>query len=86
MHRDDGREAQGTDVTYSPEKYGARIAGALLYLNDDFEGGELKYFLGPQFKPVPGLLVVHDGEAVHGVNPVISGTRYTIGAFYVSRP
>jgi predicted 2-oxoglutarate/Fe(II)-dependent dioxygenase YbiX len=63
---------------------GVVFAGAILYLNDEFDGGDLRYFQGPQFKPVPGLLIVHNGEAVHGVTPITGGTRYTIGAFYIA--
>jgi hypothetical protein len=53
----------------------------VLYLNDDFEGGE---FLFPdlhiQVKPKPGLLVAFpsDQNYLHGVNPVTSGERYSI--------
>jgi hypothetical protein len=84
MHRDDGRMAPGVDLPYEVRLFGGRIAGAILYLNDEFDGGDLRYFQGPQFKPVPGLLIVHNGEAVHGVTPITGGTRYTIGAFYIA--
>jgi hypothetical protein len=84
LHRDDGRVAPGTEEDYDLRCFGARVVGATLYLNEDFGGGELKYYQGPTIKPVTGLLVVHNGEAVHGVNPVTAGTRYTIGAFYVA--
>jgi 2-oxoglutarate-Fe(II)-dependent oxygenase superfamily protein len=83
LHRDDGRPGPGTEIEYSREMFGARIVGTILYLNEDFNGGKLKYYRGPKFKPVPGLLVIHNGEAVHGVTRVTGGTRYTIGSFYV---
>jgi hypothetical protein len=51
----------------------------LIYLNDDYEGGEI-YFPehGISIKPEAGDLVCFpDNENyVHGVMPVISGTRY----------
>jgi hypothetical protein len=45
---------------------------------------ELEYYEGPLIRPVTGLLVVHDGEAVHGVRSVSGGTRYTIGTFFIA--
>jgi len=53
----------------------------VLYLNDDFEGGELIFpDLHIQVKPKPGLLVAFpsDQNYVHGVNPVKSGERFSI--------
>ena len=58
-----------------------RDLSIVLFLNDDFEGGE---FLFPNFhiqiKPEPGLLVCFpsDHNYIHGVAPVKSGTRYSI--------
>jgi hypothetical protein len=58
-----------------------RDLSLVLYLNDDFEGGE---FLFPdlhiQVKPKPGLLVCFpsDQNYLHGVAPVKEGTRYSI--------
>lgn len=58
--------------------------GLVLYLNDDYEGGEIYY---PKFniaiKPEAGSLVIHPGtiQYSHGVSPVISGTRYATTAF-----
>ena len=53
----------------------------VLFLNDDFEGGEFVFpDLHIQVKPKPGLLVVFpsDQNYMHGVNPVTSGERYSI--------
>ena len=59
---------------------------SLLYLNDDYEGGEI-YF--PQhgyfeYKPKPGSIVFLEGsiDYMHGVKPVPQGTRYTITNFW----
>ena len=50
----------------------------IIYLNDDYEGGEISY---PEYKidykPVAGDLVVHFVEVPHGVKIVKSGIRYT---------
>ena len=51
----------------------------VIYLNDDYIGGE---FLAPDdelyLKPKTGQLVFFKSSARHGVKKVISGTRYTL--------
>jgi hypothetical protein len=50
----------------------------IIYLNDDYEGGEICYpEYDIEYKPKAGDLVVHCVEAPHGVNIVKSGIRYT---------
>lgn len=57
----------------------------LLYLNDDYEGGELVF---PEqnlsIKAKSGSLIFFEGDykKPHGVNEVTSGTRYNIVTFY----
>jgi len=56
--------------------------GAVIYFNDDFEGGEI-YFSNYDFyyKPKKGSIILfpcNDSEYEHGVRPVTSGTRYTM--------
>lgn len=52
----------------------------LIYLNDDYEGGEI-YFpqLGIEIKPKPGDLVMFPDNPgyVHGVKSITSGVRFT---------
>jgi hypothetical protein len=58
--------------------------GLVLYLNDDYEGGELYYpNLEITIKPEAGSLVIHPGneDYLHGVSPVTSGLRYVTTAF-----
>ena len=58
-----------------------RDLSIVLYLNDDFEGGELIFpDLHIQVKPEPGLLVAFPSthQYKHGVVPVTKGTRYAI--------
>ena len=54
--------------------------GALMYLNDDFEGGELTYSdtdgILHEIKPKTGDMVYCPSWYPHGVNAVRSGTRY----------
>lgn len=56
--------------------------GVVIYLNDDFEGGQLFY---PEsktnIKPESGMLIFHKGDKIHGVSKVESGTRYTLTSF-----
>lgn len=69
------------------------IWGAVMYINDDYEGGEIYY---PDFdywyKPKPGSIVFHTGNTRHGVKKVTSGVRYnapslvTIHGLYNENP
>jgi hypothetical protein len=57
----------------------------LLYLNDDYEGGELVFpEQGLSIKAEAGSLIFFEGDykKPHGVNQVISGTRYNLVTFY----
>lgn len=62
-----------------------RMFGSVIYLNDDFDGGETFY---PQhnlfIKPKTGTLVVHPGteDHIHGVTEIKNNTRYTIASFW----
>jgi hypothetical protein len=52
---------------------------ALLYLTDDYAGGEITFpDIGVALKPKAGSVVVFDADLKHGVNAVISGTRKTL--------
>ena len=58
---------------------------SIIYWNGDFEGGQFYY---PEheieLEIEPGLAVAHPGDVhyLHGVKPVISGTRWTTPSFY----
>ncbi len=61
---DDGRENTGFN--------------SLIYLNDDFEGGEF-FTENIMIKPKTGTLTLFDGSTIyHGVKPILKGERYTI--------
>ena len=68
---------------HSDNAGGAEIKyGVVLYLNDNFEGGELYYpNLDIIIKPESGMLVYHPGDEDHEVLPVVSGNRYTLTSF-----
>lgn len=70
-----------SDGSISWRKHMDRDLSTLIYLNNGFTGGDLVFpDLGVRIIPEPGLLVTfpstHHFE--HGVEPVISGNRYTI--------
>lgn len=80
-----------SDNTDAKGNYGAftrsRYAG-FIYLNDDFEGGILKFpKQNIDIKPEVGLLAVFDGgfKNMHEVSLIESGLRYTIGSFWDDR-
>jgi hypothetical protein len=58
----------------------------MIYMNDDFEGGELffPYHDNFQIKPKPGMLVMFSGNIFnpHGIREITSGTRYVHTTFW----
>jgi predicted 2-oxoglutarate/Fe(II)-dependent dioxygenase YbiX len=57
----------------------------LIYLNNDYDGGDIyfpKYEMS--FKPEPGdLLCFPDNPSfIHGVKPIIRGTRFTLPRWF----
>ena len=55
------------------------IWGAVVYLNNDYSGGELFY---PEYnfsyRPQRKDLILHDGNILHGVSEVTDGERYNL--------
>ena len=61
---------------------------AVLYLNDDYEGGELYFtFLDLKIKPSKGDVITYPTtfQYRHGVNPVL-GNRYVLTFWFTSDP
>lgn len=59
------------------------IYGLIVYINDDYEGGEIFYTKqNISYKPKPGDLVIHssDEHCEHGVNPVKTNIRYSFSS------
>lgn len=51
--------------------------GAVVYFNDDYEGGEIYYpDYNYLYKPKAGSMAMHNGDTRHGVKKVISGERF----------
>jgi hypothetical protein len=76
LHRDN--EDQDMAMNRNAEnKY-----GILMYLNNDFDGGEICYpEFNIEYKPKPGVLLIHYAGNLHGVNPVSGGFRYSMTSF-----
>lgn len=58
--------------------------GVVIYLNDDFEGGQIYYpKVKIEVKPVANALLIHPANMIyrHGVKPVTSGIRYSLAGF-----
>jgi hypothetical protein len=66
-----------------------RKYAALIYLNRDFEGGDL-YFPNKKIRvrPQPKSLVMFPGtmEYLHEVEKITGGTRYTLASFWTDDP
>ena len=78
--------ADGRSLDYHVDNYDGADAdnmfGIVLYLNDNYIGGELHYKdLGISYKPKAGDLVVHYAGLLHGVKEVTEGTRYIFTMF-----
>jgi len=69
----------------TPHPFDWRKYTAVIYLNKDFEGGEL-YFPNQKIilPPEPNSIAVFPGtlEYLHGVKMITSGTRYTLASFW----
>lgn len=69
----------------TPERW--ITSGFVIYLNDDFQGGELIFKNKPiEFKPKRGTIIVFPGteEYSHGVKDVLGSARYAIVGFTYS--
>ena len=64
-----------------------RTYSSLVYLNEDFEGGEIFFpRLKEALKPTTGMLVIFSSgpEHEHGVKAVTAGQRYTMPSWYTT--
>lgn len=70
----------------SPHPYPHRHYSALVYINDDYKGGEIYFPNYDNYRPKkdPGTLVQFEGtkEYLHGVTEVTSKKRYTVVMFF----
>jgi hypothetical protein len=66
-----------------------RVLSVLLYLNDDYEGGEIEFRQsGIKIKPEPGSILFFPSNFlyVHEVHPVTKGPRYALPNWYHNIP
>ena len=81
------RQYEGADLKAHYDQYSDKLIeyAAILYINDDYTGGELFFSkLGLQIRPEPGTLMIFPGteEFEHGVHPVGPGpVRYNLPTF-----
>lgn len=55
------------------------IIVAIMYLNNDYEGGALKFHdLDLVYTPKSGEIIVFPGHAMHSLSTITDGERYTI--------
>ena len=58
---------------------GATRYNSLIYLNNNYEGGEFYTQGGIRLKPEVGMLTFFDGQKIHhGVSPITKGHRFTL--------
>jgi hypothetical protein len=76
-------------ATHTDSKVGEEM-GVLMYLNDDYEGGELTYTDSEgnekAIKPKTGDMVYCPSWYPHGVNRVTKGTRYFFTISLLNHP
>lgn len=66
-----------------------RSVSAIVYLNDDYEGGEVEFVnFGLKIKPKAGMLLLFPSNYAytHIAHPVTSGTKYAIVTWLHDRP
>jgi hypothetical protein len=79
-HADDMKNIDDADKWFNHRDF-----GAILYLNDDYEGGITYY---PEYElgiiPKSGRLAIHPGDSdhLHGVTKIENVNRYTIASFW----
>jgi hypothetical protein len=64
-----------------------RVFSTVLYLNDEYEGGEIVFPVkGRSFHLKAGHFLLFPSDVLHRVNPVISGVRHTLVGFLLAQP
>jgi predicted 2-oxoglutarate/Fe(II)-dependent dioxygenase YbiX len=66
-----------------------RAISAIVYLNDDYEGGEVEFVnFGVKIKPKPGMLLLFPSTYpyTHVAHPVKDGIKYAIVTWIHDRP
>lgn len=71
-----------------PNYVNHRTFTAMVYLNDDYEGGDLYFADGSTIRPEKGMAVGFPAgiEFAHGMREVKWGNRYTVAIWYTDNP
>ncbi len=72
-----------------PNQFPWRAFASIIYLNDDFEGGQIHFprlGLEPRIKPRMLAFFPSTSDYLHGVKEITAGTRYTHSCFYTFDP
>lgn len=80
--------SDNTNIDGSPSPFERSRYAAFLYLNDDFDGGILRFIKQKlEISPKKGMLACFSGgfNNIHEVTLIKSGVRYTIGSFWDDR-
>ena len=74
--------AKHTDEHYKNDKNEISLITALIYLNDDYEGGNTKFLFDDtteiSITPKIGLICLMDQNILHEVPKLINGVKYVI--------
>jgi len=79
-YHSDNSDENGNPTAFQRSKY-----AAFIYLNDDFDGGNLKFKDSEiSLKPTKGMIAIFNGghENQHMVTTITNGERYTVGSFW----
>lgn len=64
----------------------SRVLSLVCYLNDEFTGGETTFIdLPMSVPPIPGIVIAFAPHLLHRAEPVTSGRKYVITAWYHRR-
>jgi predicted 2-oxoglutarate/Fe(II)-dependent dioxygenase YbiX len=83
------RGGQEYKAHYDGDTAGGRCVSAILYLNNDYKGGEVEFVnFGIKIKPEPGMLLLFPSNYAytHIAHPVLEGTKYAIVTWLHDRP
>jgi predicted 2-oxoglutarate/Fe(II)-dependent dioxygenase YbiX len=75
------KQSQEYKAHYDSGSLMGRCISALVYLNSDYEGGDLEFpNFGLRIKPQSGMLVLFPSNFayVHASTPVVEGTKYAL--------
>lgn len=85
-YRAGGQFKEHVDTLPGPTVYGQRNLTAILYLNDDFECGELSLpHQGLVYRPRAGTLMLFPSSFCypHGSHAVTRGTKYSLVTWFI---